>query len=1021
MPNGDDQVQLDILIDIRDAIKALDTFEKKGEQVADKTTSAFDAIKSAAGVAVAVFGSAAIVNFFNAGIDAAIAQESAMAGLEQQLILTGDASEGALDEFKQLADELEASTGIADDVILNQAALAKSFGVTNEQAADLVIAATELSAVTGKDLESSVRTLGKTFSGIAGPLDDQIAGFDKLTKKQLANGEAIQLVLDRYGGSAAARMDTFAGAILGVENAFGNLQEAFGEAIVQSPVLVSALQEITGALQTSQELVSENTGGLDSLLVAVVEVGNQLAQGFLGSIEIVNDALEFFTRILGGIPLLLAGAGTNAIAGAVESVTGVLASFGLVTKETADGIAGKFKDVAADVNGLDGEIEKFFDNTALGSDTLQRKIQASTDRIVAADGQSAKSARDTANKRAVAARDAGKSATDLAKAIEEADKLRLEVSRLNQSAIDAEISKRDELLAKIKKNTSAIGISEQEAANLRIAVINATGDKIVAIEEESYRKSVAAAEKAAADIRAATERTIADPLTFIFNKLPDVDASDIFGDSLGQVFTDAGKDIADGLRANSGGIAAGIGIASSVLDGAEGAKKLLGEGAGLVADSFFPGSGNAVAALTEQLAAGPEANKALVKGFVEAIPDLITAIAESAPVIVEALVDSLINEGGIVKIAIALARALAGEAIFKAIGEQIGLEFGDAFNASNIGGTISDGFTEGVDILADGIEAIPRSFKQGADELSASIKDGFSDALGPLSDGFTQAGEIITDTLSAPIAAFQLLGEVFVPFTQAANSLVVGFNSFDTTVQSVPAIFSEAGLKIISAISNGFAAAKQRLSEAGFEFAQKIGQSIDAGIARIGETITGIGQSIADAFSAPLEGLTSFTDKVETIFEPLTSAVGELENIFDPLTETPGWIQDLTDFIDNLFSFELPGSDFVSGGFDGDPSTPLATGGVIPPGFPNDTFNARLTSGERVLSVAQNRDLEASLSGSSGGIGEGQNMDQVVALLSVIASQMASGDQTQTVNVQIDGSTLAKAMLNVSRRNLRTA
>jgi hypothetical protein len=1021
MANGDDQVQLDILIDIRDAIKALDTFEKKGEEVADKTTSAFDAIKGAAAVAVAVFGSAQIINFFESGIDAAIKQESAMAALEQQLILTGDASTQALDEFKSLADELESSTGIADDVILQQAAIAKSFGITNDQAKDLVKAATELSAVTGKDLESSVRTLGKTFSGIAGPLDDQIAGFDKLTKKQLANGEAIQLVLDRYGGSAAARMDTFAGAILGVENAFGNLQEAFGEAIVQSPVLVSALQEITGALQTSQALVSENTGGLDSLLVAAVEVSNQFAQGFLGSIEIVNSALEFFTRILGGIPLLLAGAGTNAIAGAVESVTGVLAGFGLVTKETADGITGNFKKVAADVNAVDGEIEKFFDNTALGSDTLQRKIQASTDRIVAADGKTAKSAKDASQKRAVAARDSAKSATDLAKTIEEADKLRLEVSRLNQTAIDAEISKRDELLAKIQKNNDAGGLGDIEAANLRIATINATGDKILAIEQENYDKSVAKAAEAAAKVRAAVERTIADPLTFIFNKLPDVDASDIFGDSLGSVFTEAGKDIADGLRANSKGIAAGIGIASSVLDGAEGAKKLLGEGAGLVADSFFPGSGNAVAALTEQLAAGPEANKAMVKGFVEAIPDIITAIAESVPVIVEALVDSLINEGGIVKIAIALARALAGEAIFKAIGEQIGLEFGDAFNASNIGGTISDGFTEGVDILADGIEGIPRGFKKGADELSASIKDGLSDALGPLTDGFAQAGAILNDTLSAPIAAFELLGQAFIPFTEGVTAFVGAITSFDTTVSSVPAVFTEAGTAITSAIANGFTAGKQRIAEAGTELAAKIGGSIDAGAAKVREAISGVGENISNAFSAPLATLTSFPQKLAGLFSPLTRAADILDDAFDPLTRTPSWVRRLEDFIDNLFSFELPGSDFASGGFDGDPSTPLATGGIVPAGFPNDSFRSNLTSGERVVSVQQNRDLTSFLDSANAAGGSGQNMDQVVALLSVIASQMASGDQSQTVNVQIDGSTLAKAMLNVSRRNLRTA
>lgn len=61
--------------------------------------------------------------------------------------------------------------------------------------------------------------------------------------------------------------------------------------------------------------------------------------------------------------------------------------------------------------------------------------------------------------------------------------------------------------------------------------------------------------------------------------------------------------------------------------------------------------------------------------------------------------------------------------------------------------------------------------------------------------------------------------------------------------------------------------------------------------------------------------------------------------------------------------------------------TPLATGITqVPAGFQNDTFPARLSSGERVVSAPQNRDLTEFLAGSSG---LSERLDQLIAVLSL--------------------------------------
>lgn len=79
--------------------------------------------------------------------------------------------------------------------------------------------------------------------------------------------------------------------------------------------------------------------------------------------------------------------------------------------------------------------------------------------------------------------------------------------------------------------------------------------------------------------------------------------------------------------------------------------------------------------------------------------------------------------------------------------------------------------------------------------------------------------------------------------------------------------------------------------------------------------------------------------------------------------------------------------------------TPLATGiDSVPPGFQNDTFPARLSSGERVVSAPQNKDLTEFLSGSSG---LSAKLDQLIGILAT------NGGRTV---VSIDGREIVTAI-----------
>lgn len=83
------------------------------------------------------------------------------------------------------------------------------------------------------------------------------------------------------------------------------------------------------------------------------------------------------------------------------------------------------------------------------------------------------------------------------------------------------------------------------------------------------------------------------------------------------------------------------GIGNAVANGAEGAKALVVEGAGMAIDAMIPGLGSAMKPLLGALTEGPEATKAFVKEFIDAVPLLVEGLLESIPVLIEEFANGL--------------------------------------------------------------------------------------------------------------------------------------------------------------------------------------------------------------------------------------------------------------------------------------------------------------------------------------------------------------------------------------------
>jgi len=181
-----DNATLVLSVEATEAIKDIAKFSKESTEAGKKSQKSFNkmskALKSIDFKSTFLVGAEAIRGFnavaskltgsLSSIIDAASTQEDAINSLNTSLALSGEYSEAAALGFQDWASALQAASTAGDEQLLQQAALAKSFGATNEQAKQITEAALELSAATGKSLEEATRQVSKTLGGFAGELGE---------------------------------------------------------------------------------------------------------------------------------------------------------------------------------------------------------------------------------------------------------------------------------------------------------------------------------------------------------------------------------------------------------------------------------------------------------------------------------------------------------------------------------------------------------------------------------------------------------------------------------------------------------------------------------------------------------------------------------------------------------------------------------------------------------------------------------------------------------------------------------
>lgn len=248
-----EKLEFDLKVGVNELQKALSDATTGSKKLGDTISTALGTFAGQAALKGFNLLGDAIGNvggFLKDSVKAAQEQENALNRLSQALRSTGEFSQQAVEDFSDFASQLQKTSVFGDEVVIGQIAIAKSFGATNEQAKALVQAAANLAAVLGGSLEENVMKLGKTLNGVVSrELKGLVPELQSLSKEAISTGGAIDLINQRFGGAAAAELDTYAGKTTSLANAFSDLQEEIGAFITGSETIGSIISVGTGLIQ----------------------------------------------------------------------------------------------------------------------------------------------------------------------------------------------------------------------------------------------------------------------------------------------------------------------------------------------------------------------------------------------------------------------------------------------------------------------------------------------------------------------------------------------------------------------------------------------------------------------------------------------------------------------------------------------------------------------------------------------------------------------------------------------------
>lgn len=337
------------------ASKALKTVGGHADNLATKVTHIGDKMVKAMGVAVVAAGALAV----KIGVDsvkAAIEDQKSSAMLKQAIEANTKATDAQIASVDKYITKQQLRFGVDDDLLKN--GLAKLVRATGDvtKAQKLLNVAVDISAGTGKSLETVTLALAKAHGGNLGALTRLGIKIDASIIKNKDFAGALGLVEKAYGGAGAAAANTFRGRLDRANQAIQVAKEKLGYLLLPYVERFAkyVAEKLVPALDT---WIDKNGPKLQRAIEKVIPKVQQLVDTLIKITDWAIDhkeGLATFAKVLAGIyGTLKLYAGFKAIVGGIMAISTALGA--LAASETAvaaGGVAISKNPIALALTGL---------------------------------------------------------------------------------------------------------------------------------------------------------------------------------------------------------------------------------------------------------------------------------------------------------------------------------------------------------------------------------------------------------------------------------------------------------------------------------------------------------------------------------------------------------------------------------------------------------------------------------------------------------------------------------------------
>ena len=254
-----------------------DQYKKGIKQVNDgmgglktQASSLLPSFKTLAISGAAAFGSLATGIGF--AMKAAAEDQKSQAELQRQLERTFGANDALVRSTEEYIGVTELRYGTSDTALRSSLGLLVRSTGDMTKAQDLLTSAQNISASTGKDLESVSLALARASQGQFTALSKLGVPLDDAAKKSKDFGAVMTTLNDQFAGAAQAQANTFSGQMQRLGTVFENVKEKIGFAILNNALFKDAVDKLPGAVDKAITVLGEK-GIVAALRIFVDEMG----------------------------------------------------------------------------------------------------------------------------------------------------------------------------------------------------------------------------------------------------------------------------------------------------------------------------------------------------------------------------------------------------------------------------------------------------------------------------------------------------------------------------------------------------------------------------------------------------------------------------------------------------------------------------------------------------------------------------------------------------------------------------